>query len=79
VSLIIYTTIGCHLCELAEAEIGQVYRQLPTPVTPVDIAKDERLINRYGMRIPVLYNRNTGAELDWPFSAKGIMDWIASQ
>jgi len=38
----------------------------------VEIADDDELLERYGVRIPVLQRLDTGAELDWPFDAVAI-------
>lgn len=64
----LYTTAGCHLCEQAQALIA---RTLGRPVPEVDIADDDELMARYGVRIPVL-RRADGAELDWPFDATAV-------
>jgi len=37
-------------------------------VVEIDIATDERLIERYGMRIPVVSRDDTLQELGWPFT-----------
>ncbi len=71
-----YTTLGCHLCELAEAEMGRVYSSLPA-INKVDIAHDETLVAAYGERIPVLKRNDSKNELAWPFSAEDILDWLA--
>ena len=60
---VLYTTSGCHLCEQAEARL----RQAGLAVSLVEIADDPALLERYGVRIPVLRRLDTGAERDWPF------------
>lgn len=67
--LILYTTRGCHLCEQAEA---LVRRQTGMAIGLVEIADDAELLERYGVRIPVLRRLETGGELDWPFDATAI-------
>ena len=62
--LILYGTIGCHLCEEAQRVI---YRALGVPLNMVDITDDSELLERYSLRIPVLRLAATGAEIDWPF------------
>lgn len=66
--LVLYGTSACHLCEEAEALVGRLGLALDV----VDIAEDDALHERYGMRIPVLRRLDTGAELDWPFDAASI-------
>ena len=41
-------------------------------VRPVEIADDEELLERYGVRIPVLRRLDTGEELDWPFDVAAV-------
>ncbi|WP_417349864.1 glutaredoxin family protein [Ferrimonas sp.] len=59
---VLYHTDGCHLCEQAAgllAELGQ-------PFSRADIVDSPELVERYGVRIPVV-QRSDGAELGWPF------------
>lgn len=71
-TLLLYTTSGCHLCEQAEALLLRVGE----PVETVEIADDEALLERYGVRIPVLRHRESGSELGWPFDATMIQCWL---
>lgn len=68
-ALVLYMTCGCHLCEQAESVLR---KQVGVVVRPVEIADDEELLERYGIRIPVLRRLDTGAELDWPFDAAAV-------
>ena len=61
----LYTTSSCHLCEQAE----QLLAQVGLAFDAVEIADDPALLERYGVRIPVLRRRDTGEELNWPFNA----------
>ena len=61
----LYGTAFCHLCEQAEA----VLREIGIEADYVDIADDDVLLEKYGIRIPVLKRADTGAELGWPFDA----------
>lgn len=70
--LLLYTTSGCHLCERAEA----LLQSAGAPVETVEVADDEDLLERYGVRLPVLRHRETGRELDWPFDAAAIQCWL---
>lgn len=67
-TVLLYTTEGCHLCEQAEALLGQV---LPRDwvIQHVDVAEDDELLEQYGERIPVVSINST--ELAWPF---GLLD-----
>jgi hypothetical protein len=66
---ILYSTSGCHLCEQAQ---WLIYSALGTPVAEVDITTDERLLDLYGMRIPVLRRVDKGIEISWPFSPEEV-------
>lgn len=68
--LTLYGTAGCHLCEEAEDRLAA----LSLPAHRVDIADDAALLERYGVRIPVL-KRDDGAELGWPFTAAEILSF----
>lgn len=67
--LVLYATSGCHLCEQA-AEL--IRGAVAVPFRTVEIADDENLIKRYGVRIPVLCRLDTGEELGWPFKAASV-------
>lgn len=64
-------TSGCHLCEEAEALLAS----LGLRARYIDIAGDDGLAERYGIRIPVL-RRADGAELGWPFAAADIASFV---
>ena len=74
--LVFYTTSQCHLCELAEALLVRTPLPEPIPVDAIDIAQSDTLVKRYGSRIPVLYRRDTGAELDWPFTSDELINFL---
>jgi hypothetical protein len=66
---ILYSTSGCHLCEQARRLI---YAALGTLVAEVDITSDERLLDLYGTRIPVLRRVDKGIEISWPFGPEEV-------
>ncbi len=74
--LILYTTVGCHLCEQAEqllqafasAEAGSIQFELEA----IDISSDESLVEQYGIRIPVVKNVVTEREVGWPFDSQEL-------
>jgi len=68
----LYGTKFCHLCEEAEA----VVRQFQVEVTYIDIADDDELVERYGIRIPVLQRMDTGDELGWPFDVAAVSNFL---
>ncbi len=68
-SLTFYTTLGCHLCEeaweLLQAWLAE--HDVDVDVQAVEIASDPDLIDRYGIRIPVVAVGED--ELQCPFDA----------
>ena len=71
----LYGTLGCHLCELAEAILMPLVEH-GLLVEVVDIAGDASLGDRYALRIPVLRRVDTGAELDWPFEVEHVVGFM---
>ncbi|MFK7159981.1 glutaredoxin family protein [Marinospirillum sp. MEB164] len=70
----LYTTLGCHLCEQAQALLLPWVAQ-GVQVELVDIIEDPQWVERYGVRIPVLATAQ-GAELGWPFDAEQLRQWL---
>ena len=71
----LFGTLGCHLCEIAEAEIMPLVER-GLLVELVDITDPEDLTDAYGLRIPVLRRVDTGTELDWPFDADQVVAFL---
>ncbi|MBS5838666.1 MAG: glutaredoxin family protein [Pseudomonas sp.] len=71
----LFGTLGCHLCELAEAEVMPLVEH-GLLVELIDIADSEALVEAYGLRIPVLRRVDTGAELGWPFDTEQIVAFL---
>ncbi|AZF25826.1 glutaredoxin family protein [Pseudomonas sp. R2-60-08W] len=71
----LFGTLGCHLCEIAEAEIMPLVEH-GLLVELVDITDPDDLTDVYGLRIPVLRRVDTGAELDWPFDAEQVVAFL---
>ena len=71
----LFSTLGCHLCEIAEAEIMPLVER-GLLVELVDITDPEDLTDAYGLRIPVLRRVDTGAELDWPFDTDQVVAFL---
>ena len=68
----LYSTLGCHLCDQAKAILWPLLQQYQCKLVDVDIAEDDQLIERYGIRIPVLGAPKSAHELDWPFTAAQV-------
>lgn len=69
----LYSTSHCHLCELAYAIIMKIP---DISVTVIEIAGDEFLLTKYGLRIPVLQCQDTKIELNWPFTEADIHEFL---
>lgn len=72
----LFYTLGCHLCELAEAMLPSAYS---AQVERVEIADDEALLAQYGVRIPVMWRSDDGAELDWPFDEARVAAFLSGR
>jgi len=76
--LTLYSTEGCHLCEMAFQLTEQL--NISHHVNAVDIAFDDELFSRYGVTIPVLkFESSDGSqssELNWPFGLLELNDWL---
>lgn len=73
----LYTRPDCHLCDLASDLLRQEAASLP--VQPVNIEDDVALLRRYGVRVPVLHDPESGAELGWPFDAAELRGFLAAR
>ena len=72
-TLILYTTEGCHLCELAEQMLAKAQNTRQFFLESIDISTDEELIVTYGIRIPVVKNKLTNEEVEWPFLPEDLI------
>ena len=75
ITLQLFTTAGCHLCELAEQMIRTFELSSVYTLEMVEIGDDDQLVERYGTRIPVLRNSH-GQELNWPFDETAISAFL---
>ncbi len=71
-TLIFYTSVGCHLCEQAEVLLAELADSPEIEVESVDIGADAALVSVYGIRIPVVKNKDSGAEIGWPFTLEDL-------
>ena len=71
-TLIFYTSVGCHLFEQAEELLAELPKSLEFEVESVDIGTDAALVSLYGIRIPVVKNKDSGAEIGWPFTLEDL-------
>jgi hypothetical protein len=76
-SLVLYHTEHCHLCEQAAALCAAVLNPDFFEVSLVDIADSDVLIERYGVRIPVLLHEASTRELGWPFDVDQLIAFLS--
>ncbi len=69
--LILYTTVGCHLCEHAE----RLLQETGLAFESIDIACETHLLEKFGVRIPVVQTKD-GRELHWPFDGSMLDAFI---
>lgn len=67
---ILFSTLGCHLCDEAEVILAPLLNVLPLQIEWVDIIEKEEWVERYGIHIPVVMRLDTQAELYWPFTTE---------
>ncbi|KEI71778.1 glutaredoxin family protein [Endozoicomonas elysicola] len=75
IQLTLYTTSGCHLCEEAEEMLNFLQGQQVCRWAAIEISEDDRLVDLYGVRIPVIATEE-GRELGWPFTLEALNDWL---
>ena len=78
ISVILYSTDYCTLCEQALDLLLSMPELAGTQLKVVDVAQDEVLQARYGERLPVLSVAGGGMplELEWPFDTSSIVTSI---
>lgn len=72
----LYTTLGCHLCEQAEQLLMTQEALADLRWEAVEIAESDKLIEAYGLRIPVLQWVANAEELGWPFTVDQLHRWL---
>lgn len=75
---VVYSTIGCHLCDVAMGIVNACALLDGATVCSLDIGEDNNLIREYGIRIPVIRHVQSGMELGWPFDAEQLHTWVKS-
>ncbi len=71
----LFTTAGCHLCDLALEQLHSLQQQLSFHIDSVEIGDDDALVAKYGIRIPVVKCTND-AELGWPFEVSQLKTFL---
>ena len=74
--LLLYSTPACHLCETAYALIAPHLAGHNLVLESIDISESDELVDRYGIRIPVLRFEDGQDELGWPFDDAAFLTFI---
>lgn len=77
--LILYSTPACHLCETALLLMEPYLDALDLDIEEVDISLSDELVEKYGIRIPVIRFADSDAELGWPFTEDQFLDFVAAR
>ncbi len=75
-TVIFYTTSGCHLCEVAETLLKPVISINELTLENIDIADSDTLVEQYGTRIPLIQLKGTEPVLGWPFDEASILQFL---
>lgn len=71
ITIILYTTAGCHLCDLADVILQELSNSYVLKINHTEIGDDDDLVTRYGTTIPVVKFIDN-SEISWPFSVQDI-------
>jgi len=75
--LLLFSTSGCHLCELAKEVIWPLLDEFSLHLNECEIADSDALIEAYGVRIPVIKLVGSEQDLGWPFDAEQARAYLA--
>ena len=71
ITIILYTTAGCHLCDLADVILQELTNNHDLKINHTEIGDDDDLVASYGTTIPVVRFIDN-SEILWPFSRQDI-------
>ncbi len=72
--MILFGTVGCHLCDEAEGIAAPIARRLGYRLRYCDIADDPQASAEMETRIPIL--EYDGRQLCWPFDAARLYRFL---
>ena len=78
ISLNLYSTSHCHLCDQAATLLKEIQNQFEIDWLNIEIADDDSLLERYGVKIPVLKRLDTNVEIAWPFTSSDIVALLST-
>ena len=71
----LFTTSGCHLCDLANSQLKKLLQLGKIDfIEEVEIANSDKLMKKYGASIPVI--KICEHELYWPFELRDLETWV---
>jgi hypothetical protein len=84
-AILLLSTQACHLCELAQGVLLQVFSQpdilalsqsADLQIYLQDIIDQPIWLDQYGEKIPVLLDESSSLTLEWPFDAADAAQWL---
>ncbi len=75
-SITLYSTVNCHLCEEALALCQTYIQQGLVRIQSIDMVDDDELYKNYAIRIPVLKREDSGNEMGWPFDENRLEKFL---
>lgn len=84
-AILLLSTEACHLCELAQQVLQQVFiqpdmqqlaQQYNLEIYLQDIIDEPSLLALYADKIPVILDEASGLILAWPFDVTQAMRWF---
>jgi hypothetical protein len=84
-AILLLSTEACHLCELAQSVLQQVFgqpdmialsQQANFQIYLQDIIDQPLWLDQYAEKIPVLLDESSNLTLEWPFDASQATQWL---
>ncbi|MDG2072286.1 MAG: glutaredoxin family protein [Pseudomonadales bacterium] len=73
----LFTTLGCHLCDQALALLQSIEASgFTIVINEIEIADDNALLEKYGIRIPVVLIEGHDNDLGWPFTETELRNFL---
>jgi len=73
----LFTTLGCHLCDQALALLRNIEASgFAIAINEIEIADDNELVEKYGIRIPVVLIDGRDNDLGWPFTETELRHFL---
>jgi hypothetical protein len=76
--VLLYTTLGCHLCDDALALLHKfdIQHGKILEIQEIEISESDSLVETYGVRIPVIQKQSSEKELGWPFTLDDLIAYL---